>query len=626
MSDQNNKPSPIEAIAALAVAPDPAGDESASQPSRHPDEPPPTDEKAVHGRLDDDDMSDGVPSDLFASAADVAPETLRACAALDQSDTDNGKRLRRYFGDDVLVLAEDGSPEGQYLVWKGTHWDIAEGPAEARKLAQRIGGLIGLEADYIEASPRERVAIEQGEQAEYDLKRLLKELPKEKDWSDEQRARVDALENAVAAMKQAQADLKARQVARRRFGVSSKNQARIENMLKAAAPHLRRPAEAFNRDPFLVATLSHTLRFVREPDPECPDPDATRYRWRCDAQPTHERGDLITALVPVQYDAAARPDKWAAFLDRFMPLPAHADKRRTLQQFSGLGLLGLIIQRLMFHYGEGANGKSVYLETLMRLLGDSFAVSLPPETLIGGGDRNAGGAAPDIMRMFGKRMLRVPEIKPGAALQEDLVKRITGGEKLTARTLFKGYIDFQNKAKPHMSGNGFPKIDGTDHGIKRRILVVHWTETIAEADQKDFEEVVKGLLSEAPAILNWLIEGALDYLNNGLFIAEDIRAATQDYFDEMDTVGQFVRDCVEIVEGQSVTAREMYEAYKAWCAANAKTPVLETRFGRVMKGKIKREEKRIRRYLNVRLHDVPSVSGRAEAPPHPADADELVPL
>lgn len=596
--------------------PQPEGPENALQPSQ----------QEVTPWLGDDD-ADAMPSDVFADAEGVMVEALRTCAQLDQSDTDNGVRLRKYFPDDVLMLAERGSVEGQCLVWAGTHWDFDEGPAEARKLAQRIGGLIAAEADYMEATPRERAAIEEGDKAETDLRLLIRELPKkEKDWNDDQRARVMMLNVAIDRRADAKAALRGRQISRRKFGVSSKNKARIENMISCAAPHLRQPQEAFNRDDYSLATRAHTLRFVREVDPECPDPDAVRYRWRLVAEQGHRREDKITALVPVTYDPEVKPVKWAAFLERFMPEAKCKDKRRTLQQYCGLGLLGIVVQYVMFHYGEGANGKSVFLETLMRVLGESFAVSLPPETLIGGGERNAGGAAPDIMRMFGKRMLRVPEIKPGAPLQEDLIKRITGGEMLTARTLFKGYVDFQNKGKPHMSGNGFPKIDGTDNGIWRRMLVMHWAETIPEGERKEFEEVVVGLLKEAPAILNWLIDGALDYLNNGLFIAPEVRAATQEYRDEMDTVGQFARDCAEEAPGHSETARDMFKAYQAWCEANAKTAVLETKFGRVMKQKFKRDDKRIRRYLDVRLHDVPSLSrARPEEPPHPADSDAEIP-
>jgi putative DNA primase/helicase len=230
------------------------------------------------------------------------------------------------------------------------------------------------------------------------------------------------------------------------------------------------------------------------------------------------------------------------------------------------------------------------------------------------------------MRLFGKRMLRVPELKPGIPLQEDLIKRITGGEYITARTLWKGYVDFQNKAKPHMSGNGYPTIDGTDHGIWRRMLVMHWTETIAREEQRNFEDVVSELVSEGPAILNWMIEGTLDYLNNGFFIAEAVTDDTAEYRDEMDPVGQFVRDHVVQCPGQNVRASVMYETYKAWCALNAKWPATQTRFGRIMKTRFDRDDKsRLRAYLNVKLVDPPKLNSKHHDD-EPPPGDDVVPL
>lgn len=82
-------------------------------------------------------------------------------------------------------------------------------------------------------------------------------------------------------------------------------------------------------------------------------------------------------------------------------MAAYAEQRRALQQFSGLGLPGKQIQRLMFHYGTGGNFKSVYLECVTRVLGDSYAIGLPTKSIIGGNEASAGGARPDLERVFG---------------------------------------------------------------------------------------------------------------------------------------------------------------------------------------------------------------------------------
>jgi putative DNA primase/helicase len=528
-------------------------------------------------------------------------ETLEYCAGLDHSDTDNGKRLIAYFGRDLLVMQQEGVAGGDWLAWDGTHWDLGGGAAGATKKAQLVGDRILLETEYMFATPAEAKAIDAGEAAAAELKTTrLGE-----DASEEQRERVAELKRQLARMAGAREALYRRKAARAKFGISSKNKSRIEAMLACAAPHLRRHPDAFNADQMLVATKTHTLRFIREADPECPDPDVLRYKARVEAIAGHRREDLITALVPIDYlpdyEATGR---WNAFVRRFLP---DDTVRRTVQQFAGLGLLGQPIQRIMFHVGTGANGKSTFLEVITRVLGDTFAVGLPAESITGFGERGAGQASPDLARLFGKRMLRVLELPAGKPLQQELIKKLTGGEKIPVRTLFKGFFEFQPLCKAHMSGNDYPTIDGSDGGLKRRLLVVPWTVTIPEAEQRDIEEVVRELLAEAPAILNWLIAGALDYLENGLVVGDPIRSLTKEYFDDQDPVGVFAGDCVEQAPGETVAARAMYIAYQAWSEANAKKPVSETRFARTMKKKgfARDETSRVRLYLNIRLHDVP---------------------
>jgi putative DNA primase/helicase len=521
------------------------------------------------------------PSDAGDSGAD--PKVVELCARFDHSDTDNGKRLREHFGRDLCVMAQSGVSGGAYLVWGGTHWDQPSGEAMAQIVAQQLGGRIAQEAEYLRHTPDELAAVKAAEGIDPE------------DGGKDAKALLSRANDARKALAR-------RKAARRSFAVTSKNTARCDNMLKMAAPHLRRSPDDFNADAFLAATLTHTLRFIRgEEDPG--SAEAPIYKSRVEVISGHRREDLLTGVIPYPYEPKAVPKKWLAFLARCMP---DAVKLRTVQQYCGTALFGFNLQYLMFHHGFGANGKSVFLETLTRLLGESFAIGLPAESISGGGERAAGGPSPDIERLFGKRMVRVLELAEGKALQEDLVKRLTGGEAFPVRTLFKGFYEFKNRATPHMSGNGFPRIDGTDNGIWRRMLVVHWSVTIPKEERRDLEEMVADLLTEGPGILNWLIAGALDFLAHGLVVAPDIEKATESYREDMDPIGRFVADCVEVEPGQSVGARAMYMAYVNWSAANALRPRAETKFGLEMKKRFTRDEKRTRSYLDCRLHDVPA--------------------
>lgn len=557
----------------------------------------------------DYDGDEAGPSDRPAKA-DVDKGVVEACAALDHSDTDNGKRLIAHFGRDLLVLRQADAQRPAFVTWAGTHWDIDGGGPAALALSQQVGGRIALEADYITATVSERIAIERGDKAFNELELL----EAKKEPSEAERARIRQLRKEVEDGLSAEQAIEKRQVARRKFAVSSKNKARLEAMLACAAPHIQRDPEAFNRNPLKFATRGHTLSFSRIVDPE-------RYQevgatgapplvGFCDAVAGHAREDLITKLVPVEYDPLATCPKWNAFLEEFLPVEP---VRRLVQTFSGLGLTGLTVQKILFHYGLGANGKSVFMETLMRVLGP-LAVGLPAESITGTGERGAGQASPDLARLFGVRTLRILELPADKPLQEEMLKKLTGGESIPVRSLFKGYYEFTPVFSGHMSGNGYPRIDGTDNGIWRRMVVIHWPVTLAEERQRNIEDVLADFAPEYPGILNWLIEGACRYLTEGLVLPDEVKAATKDYRDEMDPIGLFAQDCVEVAAGQSVTAREMYHAYVAWSEANAKTPFKETRFGRVMKMRFKRDDGRIRHYLDCRLHDVPDRPGLPRNP------------
>lgn len=556
-----------------------------------------------------------------------ADETLAICSALDHSDTDNARRLISYFPDRLLVMQAAGVSGGDRLVWSGRHWDIDNGEAGAALLAQEVGDMIQREADVLAATDHEKRMIDAGGVAEIELDGLLGIA--ENKLNDDTRKRIADCREAVLAGKAAKRAVASRKVAHRKFGVTSKNATRLRAMLECASPRLRKPIHEFNASALSVATMTHTLHFHQEVDAKSSEPGVARWTARIEAIKGHKQSDYITALVPVNYDANALAPVFMDWIEKMMP---DAEARRTLQQYCGVSILGVPLQRFMFHYGEGANGKSVFLELLMRLLGKSFAVGLPTESIIGQGDRNAGGASPDLIRLFGKRMVRVLELPEGKPLQSELIKKLTGGEEIPVRTLFKGFIDFMPRAKPHMSGNGLPKISDTSNGIWRRMLFLRWPVQIAESEMRDAEAMVEEFLAESSGVLNWLCDGALDFLKNGLFIAPSVAQDVKDYRKEMDVVMQFVDDCVEKVDGESVQAREMYVAFKEWCAANNKTLIFETKFGRDMKRHVKRDDTaRLRKYVDVRLRaDRPRwtgpTPGDANKPPHPADMDDEVPM
>lgn len=538
--------------------------------------------------VDSSGANDPAP-DMRAAAPDqrVDHAVIARCAAERQNDTGNGYRLQAHFGADMLHVRAVG-----WHRWTGTHFEREGGDGMAIQFAQRTAERIDLEADYLSTTASEQRAID----AAAHLTGKATTAMTGAEHTLRQRA-----EKAVEALRK-------RQLSRRKFAISSGNATRVKAMLAMALPKSTVAPDALDADPHAFNVLNGTLHFLREIDPDWPDPDVRRYTWRVELRP-HDRADRITKCAGVIYDPQAKCPRFEAFIARFQPCEA---LRLFLRRYHGLGLTALMGEQVfVFHFGLGANGKSTFLETICRLMGP-YAQTLPFGSVSGEGfGRRGDQATPDIARLPGARFVRVGESKRGEHLDEARIKLFTGGEPILARNLNKPFFEFRPVFKVAMSGNHQPEIAGADHGIWRRVLKVPWDVRIPAEERRHMDDVLAEFAEERSGILNWLIAGALDYLNNGLQVPAEVRAATASYREDMDPVQSFIRDCVRLVPGaepqKSVTARGMYEAYVAWCRANALRPWKETAFGRVMpqKGFAKTDE-RVRRYLDVELHDVPA--------------------
>ena len=101
----------------------------------------------------------------------------------------------------------------------------------------------------------------------------------------------------------------------------------------------------------------------------------------------------------------------------------------------------------------------------------------------------------------------------------------------------------------------------------------------------------------------------MDYLRHGL-IVPPVKQVTESYREDMDPVGSFVDGCVFRAGNSSrkfVTARQMLDAYTAYCHANSLRVYTQKNFANILAGKgIKKLRKSGQiRYLDMELHDVP---------------------
>jgi putative DNA primase/helicase len=522
---------------------------------------------------DDAGGDDGFMDDGEADSVDVGrdepvsadPAIVAACSLLDQNDTDNAARLLKHFGDELLFVREIG-----WHGWTGSHWRMEDGEHLAELRAQETARRIKLEAHALHPSPNDGALIARGEA-----------LAGKPDLSDEDKATL-----RLAA--EAETRLAKRRKSRRDFGVSSGNRARTTSMLAQAKPRCAVAPAEIDAHPYRFNVANGTLVFTRTVT-ETEDPDAggempviKRVIKATVRLEPHAQADRIAKICHLAHEPAARCDRWADFLERFQPDPA---QRRFLQVASGAGMLGgAKTQALIFLYGEGQNGKSVFMETLAQAFGD-YAGRLKPESIAGLDTARGDQATPDFARLQGKRIVAIAELPRGAPLKEGLVKTMTGGEPMPVRHLNHGFFDLVPEFIPFMSGNQLPEIGGLDKGIWRRMKFVHWPVQVSEAERRDMPEVVAGFLAEGSGLLNWLVQGALMFLEEGLRDPPAVTALTEQHRQDLDPVGAFIRECVRPQTGSDIQARLLHHSFKRFCAGNAIRPWSEKAFSLAMKQK-----------------------------------------
>jgi putative DNA primase/helicase len=113
----------------------------------------------------------------------------------------------------------------------------------------------------------------------------------------------------------------------------------------------------------------------------------------------------------------------------------------------------------------------------------------------------------------------------------------------------------------------------------RRVRLIPFTVTIPDNEQD--RGLTGKLLAELPGILTWAVKGCLDWQHNGLQPPAAVMAATQDYREEMDTLGAFIADACNTSPNATEVASDLYRAYCAWCEMNGERyPLTQTAFGR----------------------------------------------
>lgn len=269
-----------------------------------------------------------------------------------------------------------------------------------------------------------------------------------------------------------------------------------------------------------------------------------------------QRQDRITIHSPIPFDDSAQCPRWERFLQEIF----NGDEELItyIHKAVGYSMTGCVDEQI-FHilFGEGQNGKSVFLNVLAHVLGP-HAYTLPFSAFE---KSNRSTISNELAESAGKRLITVSEVEESKVLNEARLKSMTGGDKQSARLLYGNQFNFKPTAKLWFSVNRKPIVSDDSHALWRRLRLVPFLNKFEQADHHLEEK----LRIEAPGILLWAVTGCLIWQAESLRdIPKAILQTVSSYRADSDIIGQFLSQQCSLGRERTVPASELYEKFDEW--------------------------------------------------------------
>jgi putative DNA primase/helicase len=269
---------------------------------------------------------------------------------------------------------------------------------------------------------------------------------------------------------------------------------------------------------------------------------------------------------------------WRSFLETVTG--GDAGLQSYLQRMAGYCLTGITREHaLFFLHGSGANGKSIFVNTLSAILGDYATVAPMDMFMASHGEQHPTGMA----GLRGARIVTATETEQGSRWSESKLKALTGGDRIPARFMRQDYFLFTPQFKLLIVGNHKPSIRNVDEAMKRRLHTAPFTITIPP-DARD-GKLQEKLLAERNGILAWALEGCLDWQRTGLRPPPAVMAATGDYFEAEDAIGRWIGERCSHGTHLSAPVSMMYADWKEWSESNGEFTGSLKRFSENLSGR-----------------------------------------
>jgi len=270
----------------------------------------------------------------------------------------------------------------------------------------------------------------------------------------------------------------------------------------------------------------------------------------------HDKKYLSKIQLPVKYNPDAECPRWHQFLAEVFV--DDLQKALALQSFYGYCLLpDCRYQRCLFMIGDGANGKSVAMELLPKVLGESNVSSLPLQLM---SQRFLVGQIKD------KLVNLAGEVPSGQLIDTENFKIAVAGGMMMADEKHGRPYSFYPIAKHIFAMNEPPKLNDKSYGFSRRPIVLTFRQRFEPGTPKCDPVLSSKLEEELEGIFAWMVEGLQGILvNKGLYIPDVVARDTYDFVYSTNHVVMFAEECCVLGPDYQVRTKQLYEKYVRWC-------------------------------------------------------------
>ena len=269
----------------------------------------------------------------------------------------------------------------------------------------------------------------------------------------------------------------------------------------------------------------------------------------------HEHNECYMSSVQAKFDYDPKADciLWKKFIREIM-----AEREASmllLQEMVGYCLYtDSSLQKCFFLMGDGANGKSVFLNVIRAVFGEDNVSNVEMSSLIEPFQR---------INLINSLVNISTETSSNVKGAESIFKQIVVGDTINGCYKNKDFVNFNPRCVMISACNEYIKSRDTTSGFLRRICFIDFPCKF-EGEKADIELESK-LKTELPGIFNWAYEGYKRLCTQKKFTETPEQQVMMDEFIQiMNPVAAFIRECLSDRVGR-IERKALYEEYTAWC-------------------------------------------------------------